>query len=247
MSMQPIWSTTSFAFNRRAVSMVLSEWRHAFSRSRLSSEENLKRFGLAWLTPIGSGQKLCSVEILISPASTASMIPGSRLMRMPWLSSAYSKPRSRISRSMARPSVWRCEFQQVESECIKKAECVCELDSTRPRGFDYLQIGIAGAQHGRKPGHLHFATAPFARLFIMPVVAHFLQDALAVDLFLQSPQRFFHRFAHFEFDLCQRRFTSSPGPPGTGGQPLTALAFKSGARRVVLLGQCVNVQRVACS
>src|SRR5437870_5372799 len=140
------------------------------------------------------------------------MIPGSRLMRMPWLSSAYSKPRSRISRSMARPSVWRCEFQQVESECIKKAECVCELDSTRPRGFDYLQIGIAGAQHGRKPGHLHFATAPFARLFIMPVVAHFLQDALAVDLFLQSPQRFFHRFALFKFDLCQRRFTSSPGP-----------------------------------
>src|SRR5438046_3912722 len=140
------------------------------------------------------------------------MIPGSRLMRVPWLSSAYSKPRSRISRSMARPSVWRCEFQQVESECIKKAECVCELDSTRPRGFDYLQIGIAGAQHGREPGHLHFATAPFARLFIMTVVAHFLQDALAVDLFLQSPQRFFHRFTLFEFDLCQRRFTSSLRP-----------------------------------
>src|SRR6266571_2346370 len=66
--------------------------------------------------PIGSGQKLCRLEIFISPASIASRMPGSRLMRVPWLNSAYSKPRSRISRNMARPSVWRWEFQQVEKE-----------------------------------------------------------------------------------------------------------------------------------
>src|SRR5438046_9928545 len=99
------------------------------------------------------------------------MIPGSRLMRRPWLSSASSKPRSRISRSMARPSVWRCEFQQVESEYIKKAECVYSLDSTRPGGFDYLQIGITRAEHGRQAGHLHFATAPCARVSITSMVA----------------------------------------------------------------------------
>src|SRR5437773_8340896 len=103
---------------------------------------------------------------------------------MPWLSSAYSKPRSRISRSIARPSVWRCEFQQVESEYIKKAECVFGCDSTRPGRIDYLQICIAGAQHGREPSHFHFPTAPFARLLVMAVVAYFLQNSLAVDLFL---------------------------------------------------------------
>src|SRR6185503_16029563 len=75
-------------------------------------------FGAGRSTPIGRGQKLCRLEILISPASTASKIPGNRLMRMPWLSSAYSKPRSRISRNIARPSVWRCEFQHVEKEYI---------------------------------------------------------------------------------------------------------------------------------
>src|SRR5437879_4931843 len=130
----------------------------------------------------------------MSPASTASMIPGSRLIRIPWLNSAYSKPRSRISRSMARPSVWRCEFQQVESEYIEKAERVSGLDRTRPWEFDYLQIGITGAEHGREAGHLHFSTAPFARLFIVSVIADFLQDAFAIDLFFQSPQRLFHRF-----------------------------------------------------
>jgi hypothetical protein len=41
---------------------------------------------------------------------------GHEAERMPWLNSAWSKPSSRISRSMARPSVWRREFQQVENE-----------------------------------------------------------------------------------------------------------------------------------
>jgi len=46
------------------------------------------------------------------------MMPGSKLMRMPWLSSAQARPSERISRNMARPSVCRWEFQQVESEYI---------------------------------------------------------------------------------------------------------------------------------
>jgi hypothetical protein len=59
------------------------------------------------LVEVGSGQKLCTLEIRISPASTASRMPGTRLILVPWLSSAYAKPKSRISRSMARPSVCR--------------------------------------------------------------------------------------------------------------------------------------------
>src|ERR1700677_4025306 len=69
---------------------------------------------------MGSGQKLCTLEILISPASTASRMPGTRTRRMPWLNSACVKPSSRISRSMARPSVCRWEFQQLEKEYMAK-------------------------------------------------------------------------------------------------------------------------------
>src|SRR5258706_6224610 len=68
---------------------------------------------------MGSGQKLCRLDIFISPESTASRMPGMRLMRVPWLNSAYLKPSSRISRSMARPSVCRWEFQQVENEYMR--------------------------------------------------------------------------------------------------------------------------------
>jgi hypothetical protein len=64
---------------------------------------------------------LCSDEIFISPASTASKIPGSKLTRMPWLSSAWEKPSEWISRNMARPSVWRWEFQQVENEYMAES------------------------------------------------------------------------------------------------------------------------------
>src|SRR5688572_573153 len=129
-------------------------------------------FGLACSTPIGSGQKLCRLEILISPASTASRMPGSRLMRMPWLNSAWSKPSSRISRNIARPSVWRCEFQQLDNEYIEllpsdhwrqitaslkqKAGC----SGTTP-GHEHsrqkLQIGVARAKHSRKAGCFHLA------------------------------------------------------------------------------------------
>jgi hypothetical protein len=88
----------------------------AFRRSRAV---NLKRLGAGCMTPMGRGQKLWRDEILISPASTASMMPGRRPRRMPWLSSAYSKPRERISLSICRPQVWRPEFQHEESEYME--------------------------------------------------------------------------------------------------------------------------------
>ena len=79
------------------------------------------------------------LEMRISPAWTASMMPGSRLMRVPWLNSAWSNPSSRISRSMARPSVWRWEFQQVEKEYM--------FAETRPRCIGYGSA--ASCQSGR--------------------------------------------------------------------------------------------------
>src|SRR5439155_16238016 len=82
---------------------------------------------------------------------------------------------------------------------------------------------------------------PFARLLVMAVVPHFLQDTFVLDLFLQSPQRFFHRLTLFQLDLCQYRFTSPQGL-GVRGQPLTASTFKPGSGTLGLRGACVNPQ-----
>ena len=48
-------------------------------------------------------------------------------------------------------------------------------------------VGVTGAEHGGEPGRFFFAAAAFARLFKMPVAAHDLERALAIDLLLQSP------------------------------------------------------------
>jgi hypothetical protein len=64
-------------------------------------------------------------------------------------------------------------------------------------------VGVAGGQHGGEAGRLFLAAAFLARLFKMPVAAHDFERALAVDLFLQSPQCFIHRLAFFEFNLGQ--------------------------------------------
>src|SRR6266850_8148398 len=98
---------------------------------------------------MGSGQKLWSVEILMSPPSTASRMPGKRLMRMPWLNSAYSNPRSRISRSMARPSVWRWEFQHDDNEYINEGPGAVAAPHPATVAPGELQVGVARAQHGR--------------------------------------------------------------------------------------------------
>jgi hypothetical protein len=65
-------------------------------------------------------------------------------------------------------------------------------------------VGVAGAQHGGKTGGLHLPAPPLTGLFEMPMVAHFLQSALSVDLFLQAPQRFVNRFAFFQSNFGQK-------------------------------------------
>ena len=119
---------------------------------------------------------------------------------MPWLNSAHSKPRERISRSMARPSLWRGEFQQVEKEymAVKKKAGRSLGPHSAVRVYKASHVSIAGAQHGGKPGRLHLSAPPFAGLLEMPVVAHFFQSAFAVDLFLQAPQRLVNRLAFFQ-------------------------------------------------
>lgn len=73
------------------------------------------------------------------------------------------------------------------------------------------------------------------------MIADFLQSALAIDLLLQSPQRFVDRFAFFESNFGQIKFTSSPGlrPDQRFGKPL--LPFGQ-VRRLILLTHTVNGQ-----
>src|SRR5437899_8223934 len=105
-----------------------------------------------------------------------------------------------MSRNMARPSVCRWEFQQLESEYInQKAECDQHFDRIRPWEFKGLQVRVAGAQHGGKSCRFHLATLAFARLFKMPVITYDLQRPFAVDLLFQSPQGLFYWLAFFQF------------------------------------------------
>jgi len=43
----------------------------------------------------------------------------------------------------------------------------------------------------------------------MPMITHFPENALAVDLLLQPTQCLLYRFAFFQSDLCQSDLTSS--------------------------------------
>ena len=67
-----------------------------------------------------------------------------------------------------------------------------------------LQIGVTGREHRGETRDFFLATAPFARLFKMPMSAHDFKRALAVDFFLQPPQRPIHRFAFFQSYFSQR-------------------------------------------
>jgi len=60
-----------------------------------------------------------------------------------------------------------------------------------------LQIRVARGEHRGKTRDLFLAATLFTRLFEMPVIAHDLERAFAVDFFLQPPQRAIHRFAFF--------------------------------------------------
>ena len=65
-------------------------------------------------------------------------------------------------------------------------------------------IGVTGGQHGGKAGGLGFAPLAFAGLFKVPVIAHLLERALAIYLFLQPAQRLVHRLAFFESYFGQK-------------------------------------------
>src|SRR5581483_462335 len=65
------------------------------------------------------------------------------------------------------------------------------------------QVRVTRAQHRGEPRRLFLAPPPLTRLFEMPVVAHDFERAFAVDLFLQSPQRFLDGLAFFQLNLCQ--------------------------------------------
>src|SRR5579859_6288452 len=129
------------------------------------------------------------------------MIPGNKLIRVPWLNSAYSKPRSRTSRNIARPSVCRCEFQQVENEYIIAIQRPNAVITSTASGHDnskwILQVRVTRAQHCGEPRGFHLAPFAFAGLLEVPVIAHNLKRPFAVDFFLQSPQGFLYWLAFF--------------------------------------------------
>jgi hypothetical protein len=70
--------------------------------------------------------------------------------------------------------------------------------------FNQLQIRVTLFEHRGEPRDLFLATALLARLFKMPVPAHDFERALAVNFFLQPPQRTIHRFAFFQSYFGQR-------------------------------------------
>ena len=71
---------------------------------------------------------------------------------------------------------------------------------------------VPRGEHGGETGDFFLAAADGARLFKLPAGAHGLKRAFAVNFFLQSPQRTVHRFAFFQFDLCQcTHFLSGAG------------------------------------
>jgi hypothetical protein len=107
---------------------------------------------------------------------------------------------------MARPSVWRWEFQHVEKEymTLKKKAGRSPGPHSAVRIGTASHIGVTGAQHGGKAGRFHFAALALAGLFKMTVIAHFLQSPFTIDLFLQSPQGFIDGLAFFQSNFCQK-------------------------------------------
>ena len=64
-------------------------------------------------------------------------------------------------------------------------------------------IGVSGGQHRGKAGGFGLAPFPFAGLFKMPVIAHFLECAFAVNLLLQPAQGLVHRLALLKSNFGQ--------------------------------------------
>ncbi len=66
-----------------------------------------------------------------------------------------------------------------------------------------LQFSVACAEHGRKPGHFHFAPTFFAWLFKMTMVPDLFQNAFTIDALFQAPQSFLNGLTLFQFNFGQ--------------------------------------------
>jgi hypothetical protein len=95
--------------------------------------------------------------------------------------------------TIARPSVWRCEFQQVENANMKRG---ASPDSVRVAALAPLIVYPCSETHkaARPSG---FAPTLFARLFVMTMSPRFAQRPFAIQLLLQPTQGFFHRLTFF--------------------------------------------------
>ena len=71
------------------------------------------------------------------------------------------------------------------------------------KGNSGLVVGVTRGEHGGEAGDFFLATTHGAGLLVLPAAANDLERAFAVNFFLQSPQRTVHRFAFFQFNLCQ--------------------------------------------
>ena len=88
-------------------------------------------------------------------------------------------------------------------------------------------IGVTGGQHRGKPRGLGLAPFAFAGLFKVPVIAHFLERAFAIYLFLQPAQRLVHRLAFFQSYFGQK--ISLPFQVGAGScRPRALSGFMAG-------------------
>jgi hypothetical protein len=100
------------------------------------------------------------------------------------------------------------------------------------RAIQRLQISVARRQHRGKPRCLLLAPPLLARLLEMAVTAHRLQCAFAVDLLLQSPQRFLDWLAFFKLNFGQNSLTSSPGTSGHSGPSWPVFPFGQAAKHI---------------
>jgi hypothetical protein len=85
----------------------------------------------------------------------------------------------------------------------KKKQPDVALRHIRPCGnpWEGLKVRVPGTEHSGESGRLHFAAFSLARLFKMPMAAHFFESPFTIDFLFQSPEGFIYRFTFFESDL----------------------------------------------
>ena len=84
-------------------------------------------------------------------------------------------------------------------DCVNRAPAECSIGFLHPAGVmrEESKIGVTRAQHRGETRHFFFASTLLARLLEMPMIAHFLERAFAVDSLLQPPQGTINGLAFF--------------------------------------------------